>query len=180
MSGDAQRRLILHMAVSLDGFVARSDGVIDWLSTRRPGGVDHGDHRHHANLEMLGQIGLVVLGRRAYEEMAPAWSSSDSPMARILNALPKIVFAHGGSEVEWNAARATDGPVEQEIPRLKREPGQDIVAFSGGHFAPQNDPRAPSRRVPAHRAPRCARRRHLAHARPARATALRAHGSGHL
>jgi hypothetical protein len=26
MSGDAQRRLILHMAVSLDGFVARSDG----------------------------------------------------------------------------------------------------------------------------------------------------------
>jgi dihydrofolate reductase len=88
-----------------------------------------------ANLEMLGQIGLVVLGRRAYEEMAPAWSSSDSPMARILNALPKIVFAHGGSEVEWNAARATDGPVEQEIPRLKREPGQDIVAFGGGHFA---------------------------------------------
>jgi dihydrofolate reductase len=135
MSGDAQRRLILHMAVSLDGFVARSDGVIDWLSTRRPGGIDHGDHRHHANLEMLGQIGLVVLGRRAYEEMAPAWSSSDSPMARILNALPKIVFAHGGSEVEWNAARATDGPVEQEIPRLKREPGQDIVAFGGGHFA---------------------------------------------
>jgi hypothetical protein len=33
----------------------------------RPGCVDHGDHRHHANLEMLGQIGLVVLGRRAYE-----------------------------------------------------------------------------------------------------------------
>jgi dihydrofolate reductase len=32
-------------------------------------------------------------------------------------------------------ARATDGPVEQEIPRLKREPGQDIVAFGGGHFA---------------------------------------------
>ena len=56
-------------------------------------------------------------------------------MARILNALPKIVFAHGGSEIEWNAARATDGPVEQEIPRLKRELGQDIVAFGGGHFA---------------------------------------------
>lgn len=40
MSVDAQRRLILHMAVSLDGVGARSDGVIDWLSTRRPGGVD--------------------------------------------------------------------------------------------------------------------------------------------
>jgi dihydrofolate reductase len=175
MSGDAQRRLILHMAVSLDGFVARSDGVIDWLSTRRPGGVDHGDHRHHANLEMLGQIGLVVLGRRAYEEMAPAWSSSDGPMARILNALPKIVFAHGGSEVEWNAARATDGPIEQEIPRLKREPGHDIVAFGGGHFAHSliRARLVDEYRLTVH--PPCAGRRHLAHARPARATALRAH-----
>jgi hypothetical protein len=27
------RRLILHMSVSLDGFVARSDGVIDWLGS---------------------------------------------------------------------------------------------------------------------------------------------------
>jgi hypothetical protein len=175
MSGDAQRRLILHMAVSLDGFVARSDGVIDWLSTGRPGGVDHGDHRHHANLEMLGQIGLVVLGRRAYEEMAPAWSSSDSPMARILNALPKIVFAHGGSEVEWNAARATDGPVEQGDPtaQARARPGHRRLRRRA--LRPQPDPRAPSRRVPAHRAPRCAGRRHLAHARPARATALRAH-----
>ena len=28
MSGDAQRRWILHMAVSLDSFVARSDGRV--------------------------------------------------------------------------------------------------------------------------------------------------------
>jgi dihydrofolate reductase len=101
----------------------------------RPGCVDHGDHRHHANPEMLGQIGLVVLGRHAYEQMAPAWSSSDSPMARILNVLPKVVFAHGGSDVAWNAARATDEAVEDEIPRLKGEPGDDIVAFGGGRFA---------------------------------------------
>jgi hypothetical protein len=116
MSGDAQRRLILHMAVSLDGFVARSDGVIDWLSTPRPGGVDPGDHRHHANLEMLGQIGLVVLGRRAYEEMAPAWSSSDSPTARILNALPKIVFAREHSPIVVGIRRAQ----HRANPRAKR------------------------------------------------------------
>ena len=33
--GMSERRLILHMSVSLDGFVARSDGVIDWLTPRR-------------------------------------------------------------------------------------------------------------------------------------------------
>jgi hypothetical protein len=29
--GPAQRKLILCMSMSLDGFVARRDGVIDWL-----------------------------------------------------------------------------------------------------------------------------------------------------
>jgi dihydrofolate reductase len=134
MSAEPHRRLILHMSMSLDGFVARRDGVIDWLDAGRSD-VDHGDHRHHANLEMLGQIGLIVLGRGAFEEMRSAWSGSDSAMARVLNALPKVVFAHGGSEVEWNEARLTDAPVEEEIPRLKRAPGKDVVAFGGGRFA---------------------------------------------
>ena len=44
------RRLILHMSVSLDGFVAGSDGTIDWLGT----GEAHNATRHHANLEMIG------------------------------------------------------------------------------------------------------------------------------
>ena len=36
MSADAQRRLILHMALSLDGFVVGSEGAIDWLSSQQP------------------------------------------------------------------------------------------------------------------------------------------------
>lgn len=134
MTANAPRQLILHMSVSLDGFVARRDGVIDWLSSHRTG-VDHGDRRSHANLEMIGQLGLIVLGRGAYEEMAPAWSSSDSPLAQLMNSLPKIVFSQCGSEVDWSNTRITDAPIEQEIPRLKHESGKDIAAFGGGHFA---------------------------------------------
>jgi dihydrofolate reductase len=134
VTADAPRQLILQMSVSLDGFVAGRDGVIDWLSNQSTG-VDHGDRRHHANLEMIGQLGLIVLGRGAYEEMAPAWSSSNSPMAQLLNALPKVVFARGGSEVVWSDTRLTEAPIEREIPRLKREPGKDIAVFGGGHFA---------------------------------------------
>ena len=107
MTANAPRQLILHMSVSLDGFVARRDGVIDWLSSHRTG-VDHGDRRSHANLEMIGQLGLIVLGRGAYEEMAPAWSSSDSPLAQLMNSLPKIVFSQSGSEVDWSNTRITD------------------------------------------------------------------------
>lgn len=82
MTAGAQRRLVLHLSVSLDGFVARRDGVVDWLGT----GEQHGAARHHANLEMIGQAGLIVLGRGAYQDMVEAWSTSDSPMARLITA----------------------------------------------------------------------------------------------
>ena len=53
-----QRPLILHMSVSLDGFVAHTDGTLDWH--RPDGALDHGAARHRANLELLGQIGTAT------------------------------------------------------------------------------------------------------------------------
>lgn len=68
------RQLILHMSVSLDGFVARTDGVIDWLSGGE--GPDHGDRRQRANLELLGQVGTIVLGRGTSCSSAAAGSGT--------------------------------------------------------------------------------------------------------
>lgn len=135
MTAEPQRDLILHMAVSLDGFVAQEDGVLDWLTPRDEHTVDHGGARHRANLEMLGQIGLIVVGRRAYQQMAPAWSSSTSPMAQRINQLPKVIFSDSLDAVDWENARVNERPLEEEIPRLKNEPGGDIVVFGGGHLA---------------------------------------------
>jgi hypothetical protein len=57
-NGTQQRKLILYMSMSLDGFVARPDHVIDWLGTSR----DHDGRRQRAVVELLGQTGLLVLG----------------------------------------------------------------------------------------------------------------------
>jgi dihydrofolate reductase len=131
---DAGRRLILCMSMSLDGFVARSDGVIDWLAENR-GIADHGDQRHRITLELLGQIGLIVLGRGAYEDMVQGWPGSDNPMARLMNTLPKVVFSKSLSAVDWNNARLSRRPLHEEIPELKREPGRDIIVFGGARIA---------------------------------------------
>ena len=58
MSSEKQRRLILHMSVSLDGFSAAARDT--------PGTVDEGGVRHQANLEVIGQVGQIALGRGAY------------------------------------------------------------------------------------------------------------------
>jgi dihydrofolate reductase len=135
MSGEPQRRLILHMSMSLDGFVAHKDGAIDWHSSRSAGAVDHGSSRHRANLELLGQIDTIVMGRGAYVEFEQGWSASENPMAVLMNALPKVVFSRSLSEVTWNNARLTRAPLEEEVPALKREPGKDLVVFGGARIA---------------------------------------------
>ena len=129
----SERQLILHMSVSLDGFVARTDGVIDWLSTQSA--VDHGARRHRANLELLGQVGTIVMGRGGYEDMVQGWPGADNPMAVLMNTLPKVVFSQSLSEVTWNNARLSRAPVEEGVPALKREPGKDVVVFGGARVA---------------------------------------------
>src|SRR5215218_8492780 len=101
-SRNDRSRLILLMSASLDGFLARAPGEMDWLA--EPGEVA-GAARHATNLELIGQVREIVLGRGAYDEMAPAWSSSESPMARRINALPKLVFSRSEPEFEWANAR---------------------------------------------------------------------------
>jgi dihydrofolate reductase len=135
MSATAASRLILLMSASLDGFLARGPGDMDWLA--EPGELADaaGDARHAGNLELLGQVGEIVLGRGAYDEMAPAWSSSDSPMARRINALPKLVFSSSAPEFEWENARHSTRPVEEEIAERKRAGEGDLVCFGGARFA---------------------------------------------
>jgi dihydrofolate reductase len=135
MSAAAASRLILLMSASLDGFLARGVGDMDWLA--EPGEVADaaGAARHGGNLELLGQVREIVLGRGAYDEMAGAWSSSDSPMAQRINALPKLVFSSSAPEIEWANARHSTRPVEEEIPELKAAGEGDVVCFGGARFA---------------------------------------------
>jgi dihydrofolate reductase len=132
VSGEpAPRKLILYMSMSLDGFAARRDGTMDWLGEAQP----YGDHRQRAVAELLGQTGLLVLGRRSAQDMVKAWPSSRSATGKYMNALAKVGFSSTLSDLEWSNTRVTDRPVQEEVPKLKRQPGKNIVVFGGASFA---------------------------------------------
>jgi dihydrofolate reductase len=135
MSSTAKSRskLILLMSASLDGFLAREAGVIDWLSEEGES-PEAGAARHEGNLELLTRVQTIVLGRGAYDEMSGAWSSSDSPMARRINEMPKVVFSSSEPEFDWENSRRAGRPLGEEIDALKAEDG-DVVCFGGARFA---------------------------------------------
>jgi len=127
-------KLILCMSASLDGFLAREVGVIDWLADP-DGAADSGAVRHAGNLELLGRAREIVLGRGAYDEMAEVWSRTDSPMGRLMNSLPKLVFSHTALEFEWANARRSARPLEEEIAESKQAGEGDVVCIGGARLA---------------------------------------------
>jgi dihydrofolate reductase len=126
------RKLIYSMGVSLDGFIADSDGEIDWSGPS--------DELHRFHNEQASEIGVHLLGRRLYEVMT-YWETAEEELpespphelefARIWKALPKIVFSTTLGHLEGNARLAT-GSVADEVARLKAEPGQDIAVGGAG------------------------------------------------
>lgn len=76
--------ITIHMAASLDGFVARRDGRVDWLETSDR--FDGGATWDPASVEeFLETIGCYVMGSRTYETALAfeikgfGWSYGDKP-----------------------------------------------------------------------------------------------------
>jgi len=54
---------ILHLAISLDGYIARLDGDIDWLPSPEEGGEDNGYGKFYNSIDAL------VMGATTYEQV---------------------------------------------------------------------------------------------------------------
>lgn len=128
------------MSMSFDGFVAGPGGSADWI-------FKTGDEKSKAwALAQTDQAGLIIMGRKSFEAMAPYWVTSTDAFAPAMNSIPKAVFTQcgykgfdaGGSasaaHASWAQARVIDGDLADEIRLLKAEEGKPIVAIGGAGF----------------------------------------------
>jgi dihydrofolate reductase len=123
------RRLILQTGLSIDGYVAALDGSHPW------GYAKQDEATTRWVLESVWGAGAHLMGRVTYEEMAATWPISDSEFARPMNEIPKVVFSKTLERAEWPETRIARGDVREEIEGLKREPGNDLIAYGGATFA---------------------------------------------
>ncbi|TQS39729.1 dihydrofolate reductase family protein [Cryptosporangium phraense] len=123
------RRLVLKMNVSLDGFVGRNDGDVEWIFPS----ID--EELQEFMVDLLGQAGAHVMGRVTYGDMAAHWPTSDEPYAAPMNDIPKIVFSRTLTEGTWPETTVLSGDLSTEVARLKAEDGDDLLAHGGAGFA---------------------------------------------
>lgn len=113
-----KRNVKVYIAVSLDGYIAHSDGNIDWLdSVARP----DEDYGYAAFIET---IDTVIMGRKTYE--------------KVLSFGGDFPHADRDCYVLTRTERAPEGPVrfysgsaEELLDLIRNRPGKDIFIDGG-------------------------------------------------
>ena len=135
MPDQGPRRLVLQMGVSLDGIVAipRGDGSVPVMETEW-GLPPEDPELTKLKLAWVWEAGAHVMGRVTYEGMSAYWPSSSHAYAAPMNEIPKIVFSNTLDRADWGDTQIVRGELADEIAKLKREPGKDLLAHGGATF----------------------------------------------
>ena len=116
----SERKIIVHIAASADGYIARPDGNLDWLTSRpAPKGF-------YGMGEFMKTIDTTVMGRKTYEaglRLGAKFDAKDrtivfSRRERPADAPPGVEFVNE--------------PVGPFVSRLRGQPGKNIWLMGGG------------------------------------------------
>src|ERR1044071_3827115 len=101
----SERKVVLKMVMSLDGFATSLDGTHEWMFEW------FGDDSTERSLRALQEAGFHAMGRRSYEIMGPHWAASQGPIATAMNDKPKAVFSRTLQKAEWGPAERSESVV---------------------------------------------------------------------
>jgi dihydrofolate reductase len=124
------RKIILDVAVTLDGFIEGPNGEIDWLIA--DGRTDFGD----ILTEILVGIDSIFYGRISYElwgNYQPVDNASAKLKAacRLLHSKKKYVFSTTKTDDD-SKATFINKDINGRILEILQEPGENIWLYGGG------------------------------------------------
>ena len=110
------RKVILGLAVSLDGYIEGPNGEYDWCFTDQDYGMS----------EFFQRIDSVFIGRKSYELTLTMGDAAMPGFPKLTN----YVFSTTLKEVKPGDI-LIKGDIEAAVKRIKNEPGKDIWLFGG-------------------------------------------------
>jgi dihydrofolate reductase len=110
------RKIIVQLAVSLDGFIEGANGEYDWCFTDQDYGMT----------TFLESIDTILYGRKSYELLLKTGDTSFEKFRTIIFTKQKNV-AFKGVEI-WSDR------LQEKVNTLKNQPGIDIWFFGGAEL----------------------------------------------
>ena len=116
------RKIHLFIACTLDGYIARENGSIDWLlEMPNPGNTDHGYN------SFIEGIGCLIMGRRTYEDVLGsgiAWPYGEQKTW--------VVTGNTGYRVSTPATFILNEITAKSIVRIREQSDKDTWLAGGG------------------------------------------------
>lgn len=113
------RKIILGLAVSLDGFIEGPNGEYDWCFTDQDYGL----------AEFSTRIDALVMGRKTFEMMKSYEGASPWSHAKTY-VFSRTLKSASGFEL-------LNGDLVETINQLRKQPGKDIWLFGGADLTTQ-------------------------------------------
>ena len=133
------RRVIVSEFVSLDGVIEDPGGSGESDRGGWSFQVDRGAEGDQFKFDELAAADALLLGRVTYEGFAAAWPQMEEQAGEYgawMNGYPKYVASRSLQEpLEWKNSTLIEGDVAEEVGRLKKQGGKDILVFGSGQLA---------------------------------------------
>jgi dihydrofolate reductase len=122
------RKVIFGGANSLDNFIAREDGSVDWLLWS--------DEAAELMKDMWGRFDAMVMGRKTYDAaMANAPRSNSKKTKNPYAGMRTVVFSRTLEARHDDGLEITAEDPGEYLRRMKNEEGGDICVMGGGDLA---------------------------------------------
>ena len=119
------RRIIVYIATSADGYIARPDGDIEWLN-RRPDTLDYGIRAFYASID------TILWGRKTYDWLLAYHKKKASKGGMFDTKLANYVFSRKPPKRVAPGVEFVSEPVKKFARRLRATPGKHIWMMGGG------------------------------------------------
>ena len=126
------RKLIMQLDLTLDGF----NNEDNW--------PNYDPEAWQQRVEQDSTVGTVLMGRKIYEIFYPYWpaqannpaaSETNVAFSRWLDEIPKVVFSKTLEKTEWKNSRLVKTDLAEEVSRLKKQAGKDILLLHSSSIA---------------------------------------------
>jgi dihydrofolate reductase len=130
-----KRKLRLHVNMSVNGCIAGPNGEMDWMV-----GLED-DELIKYTFKLHESVDTILLGRKMTDVFISTWldvmNKPDDPwnaFAKKMIETPKVVFTKTLNKSEWINTDIATGDLIEEVSKIKRQSGRDIVVYGGASF----------------------------------------------
>jgi dihydrofolate reductase len=122
-----RRKIIVYIATSADGYIARPDGDVEWLN-RHPDKFDYGMRAFYPSID------TILWGRKTYDWALAYWKKKGVKEGMFDKNVTNYVFSRKPGKKAVAGIEFVSEPVKAFARRIRRAPGKNIWMMGGGEL----------------------------------------------